>query len=214
MLRLTYGPGLPDQDYETLVGTLGKLIDRSAQKFFSSVETAFVACAKEIASCSSFQFKGLMKKMKIGRIKQIEDTLAKAQLYGCGMMSLHLVKNHGITALTFLGLTKEERSRLNDPVGKAFVSLRSHVVEYEMQHLDDRLMARLVRSERSFLGAKILMPNEQNDARGRKPPVYLEPREMERKGSDVIVKCYRGRYSCKVRFAPLDVKRLVLTSSL
>lgn len=195
---LKYGLGLNEDSYEELVETLKIQLEKVAFDFYEKAFGVLVKHAKLIASCSKWQYRKLKKVLSLGRIRKIGDLLDKVQLYGSGLMAIHIAKNGGILAETFLALPFESQEKLN--AGEVLIRRRGDVIAIASNKLTEKEMSVVVRSARSAEGAKILDPEEQHAPRPRRMPRYYVPVAMEADGDSVIVTFeldnsrFRGRF--------------------
>lgn len=200
MRGMTYGKGLDDDAFGDLVEHLVKRLDKIAERFFNSAFGALIKVAPLIAQCSHWQYTRLRNEVgvKLGRVRKIGDLLDKIQLYGGGRMALHVARNGGITAKTFLALTPEERENLNN--GSVLVRWRGDVVTVQAERLTDKQMATVVRSVECSLGAKILTPDEQSQPRPRAKRRLYEPVDIAIDDDGIVVTSQMGRSRFKTRF--------------
>lgn len=212
MKKRRYGTGLTEDGFNELMELLTGKQAKTDKRWRDNTLSLLMRHADAISQCSRVQYCELRRALVSKQFLQVGALLDKVQCFGKGMLPEHIVRNDGITADTYLALSKVEKQQLSS--GVVLLKSRNQVLRIPGKDLTSKQMAKVVRSEKCVGGAKILTPEEQNGKPKQKEPEYYEPMSYNVDGNTIVVTCELSTRTVRVRFSKKHVDMLVKKAKL
>ena len=207
------GRGLPGDRFQTFARKIKDGIFKIVKDYDQAIARFLKRYKDSLAKCSQMQLdelRNIVKPLGIGTT--FSNVLNKSYLVATGEMVQHLAGNKGITAATFISLSKADRDTLNS--GVVLVKKRGRVERITAKRLTYRDLKRVVYPGDPNQGkaARILLPDEQGSRRPRRYRYYelsATAHYKDEETGEIVLTVNQGERQIKVRTTLAVLLRIV-----